>query len=122
MSVVIAAAAFAIGWYAATVRGNGSTAPRPLFAGLVPTPPDAFSRRASQRLFAFTPDARELVYTTTDGPARRIYRRDRNAAAGVAVAGTDGGFAPLVLPDGAWIGFSPTASCSACQSGAAPRR
>jgi hypothetical protein len=105
VSVVIAAAAFAIGWYAATVRGNGSTAPRPLFADLVPTPPDAFSRRASQRLLAFTPDARELVYTTTDGPARRIYRRDRNAAAGVAVAGTDGGFAPFVSPDGAWIGF-----------------
>ncbi len=105
VSAAIAAPALAIGGYAATVRGNGSTAPRPLFTELVPTPSDAFTRRASQRLFAFTPDARALVYTTTDGPARRIYRRDRNAVAGVAVAGTDGGFAPFVSPDGAWIGF-----------------
>ena len=105
MSAAIGAAALAIGWYIATVPESGTTAPRPLLTDMVPTPPDAFARRSSQRLFAFTPDARALIYTTTDGPARRIYRRDRNAAAGVTVAGTDGGFAPFVSPDGAWIGF-----------------
>ena len=122
VSAAIAAAALAIGWYAATVRGNGSTAPRPLFTDLVPTPPDAFSRRASRRLFAFTPDAHALVYTTTDGPARRIYRRDRNAAAEspslAQTAASPHSFHPMARGSG----FSPTASCSAPRSGAAPRR
>jgi serine/threonine-protein kinase len=105
MSAAIAAAALAIGWYAATVRESGITAPRPLSSEMMPTPPDAFAGRAPQQLFTFTPDAGALIYTTAGGPARRIYRRDRNAAVGVAVAGTEGGFAPFVSPDGAWLGF-----------------
>ena len=102
----LAATAFALGWMAGTVTGRDvGVAPRPLYTEFVPTPIDAFSRRASQRLFAFTPDAQALIYTTTDSTARRIYRRDRDAAAGVPVAGTDGGHAPFVSPDGASIGF-----------------
>jgi serine/threonine-protein kinase len=101
----IGAVAVALVWFAGSATSEVGTVPRPLFTELVPTPSDAFSRRASQRLFAFTPDARALIYTTTDGMGRRIYRRDRAAAAGVAVAGTDGGYAPFVSPDGEWIGF-----------------
>jgi serine/threonine-protein kinase len=101
----IGAIAFALGGFTGLRRGDVGAVPRPLFTEFMPTPSDAFARRTSQRLFSFTPDARALVYATTDPTSRRIYRRDRDAAAGVAVAGTDGGYGPFVSPDSKWVGF-----------------
>jgi serine/threonine-protein kinase len=105
IGAAIALVTMVLGWYAGAGTRESDAKPPSLRAELVPTPPDAFARRASQRLFSFTPDARALVYATTDPAARLIYRRDRNAPAGVAVAGTDGGYGPFLSPDGAWIGF-----------------
>jgi eukaryotic-like serine/threonine-protein kinase len=65
----------------------------PMDAGL--PPPVAISR-----------DGRSIVYVTRRSSGNRIYLRRRYDIDGKPIAGTEGGIAPFVSPDGQWLGFA----------------
>ena len=65
----------------------------PMDAGL--PPPVAISR-----------DGRSIVYVTRGSTGNRIYLRRRDDIDGKPIAGTEGGAAPFLSPDGRWLGFA----------------
>ena len=77
----------------------------PYRSEIVPTPADAFERRSTATQLTFTPDGRTLIYASTDPAARLLYRRDRDSAVAVPIAGTEGAYGPFASSDGASIGF-----------------
>jgi len=105
-AVILVAAGVAGGWYLGSRDAVARTATlAPFQAEIVPTPPDAFGRQSTARIFTFTPDGRTLIYASTDPAARLLYRRDRDSSVGVPIAGTEGAYGPFVSPNGESIGF-----------------
>lgn len=62
----------------------------------------------SQPSLAFSPDGRLIVYSAVGPEGIQLWKRDINAFAPQAIAGTAGGRQAFFSPDGAWIGFMTT--------------
>jgi serine/threonine-protein kinase len=95
-----------LGWYwGSRTSGTPSVGVMPYRAEIVPTPANAFERRSTANIFAFTPDGGTLIYASTDPASRMLYRRERNSQVAVPIAGTEGAYGPFVSADGASLGF-----------------
>jgi Tol biopolymer transport system component len=46
-----------------------------------------------------------VVFRAVEGGIARLYRRDLGGSEAKPIAGTEGGFAPFISPDGEWLGF-----------------
>ncbi len=57
------------------------------------------------RELALAPDGSAMVFVDSLG-GNRLWLKERNELEPVALAGTEGGFAPFFSPDGRWIAFS----------------
>ena len=58
-----------------------------------------------QPLVALSPDGGTLVYAATRGAQTVLFRRDLASLEPKLIAGTEGGTAPFLSPDGRWLGF-----------------
>jgi Tol biopolymer transport system component len=54
---------------------------------------------------AISPDGREIVYSSSEGTTRRLFRRSIDQFEPKAIAGTEGGVQPFFSPDGKWLGY-----------------
>jgi serine/threonine protein kinase len=72
---------------------------------VLPLPPDARLDFAQRPAIAVSPDNRTVIFRAVEGEIARLYRRDLSASEAKPIAGTEGGFAPFISPDGEWLGF-----------------
>jgi eukaryotic-like serine/threonine-protein kinase len=103
VGIALTIVAAAAGWWAGA-RSSPAPHARPLHLQLDPRPAAPFGR-SSLAAFAFTPDGRSIVFAGAEGAGRRLYRRVLDQTEAAAIAGTEGGAAPFISPDGGWIGF-----------------
>jgi serine/threonine protein kinase len=54
---------------------------------------------------AISPDGKEIVYSSTAGTSKMLFRRAIDQFEAKPIAGTEGGIQPFFSPDGKWIGF-----------------
>jgi eukaryotic-like serine/threonine-protein kinase len=54
---------------------------------------------------AISPDGRVIVYSSTTGSSRILFRRPIDQFEPAAIAGSEGGIQPFFSPDGKWVGF-----------------
>ena len=54
---------------------------------------------------AIAPDGSSIVFTDSVAGGFQLFRKDRDAAAAIPIAGTEGGVSPFFSPDGQWIGY-----------------
>ena len=99
MAMVGLALAVAAG--ALLTRLNRAAPAREILRYEIP-PPEGTSY---QRMFAFSPDGRQIAFTATDGNRRAIWIRPLDALASRRLDGTDGAFYPFWSPDAQFIGF-----------------
>jgi Tol biopolymer transport system component len=69
--------------------------------------PNTISTRPTDTygIIAISPDGQEIIYSASDGPARRLYRRPIDQFEARPIPGTEGGVQPFFSPDGKWLGF-----------------
>lgn len=56
-------------------------------------------------IIAVSPDGREIVYASTVGTSRMLFRRVIDQFEAKPIAGTEGAVQPFFSPDGKWVGF-----------------
>ncbi len=66
--------------------------------------PNAYPRPARTAM-VFAPDGRRVVFAGARGTATQLYARALDQTDAMPIPGTEGGQAPMLSPDGAWIGF-----------------
>jgi DNA-binding winged helix-turn-helix (wHTH) protein/Tol biopolymer transport system component len=64
-----------------------------------------WTRGGSRTAFAWTPNARALVFVGAARDTQQLYVRWLDGVEAQAIAGTDGAQAPAVSPDGKWVAF-----------------
>jgi Tol biopolymer transport system component len=74
-----------------------------------PAPPTRFAITLADAVLtspiAIAPDGRTIVYSAVRGGVTQMYRRALGQFEATAIAGSEGGEAPMVSPDGQWVGF-----------------
>jgi len=77
----------------------------PTLRAVLPLPPNTRLGFADRPAIALSPDGRTIVFRGVEGQIARLYRRDVGGTEAKPIAGTEGGFAPFISPDGQWLGF-----------------
>ncbi len=73
----------------------------------LPSPLDAGASISGAEA-AIAPDGSAIVYSDSTPSGRMLFRKARDAAEGVPLAGTERGVSPFYSPDGKWIAFATT--------------
>jgi serine/threonine-protein kinase len=108
----LAAIALALGASAAVVlvRQLRRPAARPVARMQIDVNParqlgESLGDRPTRTSFALLPDGRALVFSGLGDKGPQLYLRFLDRWEAVPIAGTEGGSAPFLSPDGKWIGF-----------------
>jgi hypothetical protein len=69
--------------------------------------PDTVSVRPTETYgtVAISPDGREIVYSSTVGASKMLFRRPIDQFEPTAIEGSEGAVQPFFSPDGQWLGF-----------------
>jgi eukaryotic-like serine/threonine-protein kinase len=77
----------------------------PTLRAVFPLPPNTRLSFAEHPSIAVSPDGRTVIFRAVEGQVARLYRRDLGGSEARPIAGTEGGFAPFISPDGEWLAF-----------------
>jgi eukaryotic-like serine/threonine-protein kinase len=99
-------------WAVALLAVSGALAmvvmrPRPSSQVMRFSAPNTITTRPgdSYGIIAISPDGSQIIYSTSDGTSRMLYRRSIDQYEAKPIPGTEDGVQPFFSPNGEWLGF-----------------